>query len=164
MNKKLLVLILCMLLAIFMFASNVIFPKTVECFNAGSESIFASEIESNLTCKAGVVIEQNSKRVLLSKNMDEKLAMASTTKIMTALVAIENTKDLDEIFAVDNRAVGLEGTSIYLRKDEHLSMRHLLLGLMLASGNDASLAIGYRVGNGNIESFVEIMNQRFRIT
>ena len=160
MNKKLLVLILCMLLAIFMFASNVIFPKTVECFNAGSESIFASEIESNLTCKAGVVIEQNSKRVLLSKNMDEKLAMASTTKIMTALVAIENTKDLDEIFAVDNRAVGLEGTSIYLRKDEHLSMRHLLLGLMLASGNDASLAIGYRVGNGNIESFVEMMNQK----
>ncbi len=160
MNKKILALILCMLLAILMFASNLIFPKTVECFNAGSQNIFANEIENSLTCKAGVVIEQNSKRVLLSKNIDDRLAMASTTKIMTALVAIENTKDLDEIFATDNRAVGLEGTSIYLRKNEQLSMRHLLLGLMLASGNDASLAIGYRVGDGNIDNFVELMNQK----
>ena len=96
----------------------------------------------------------------MQKNKDERLPMASTTKIMTALVALENTDDLDEIFATDNRAVGIEGTSIYLKKDEHLSMRHLLLGLMLSSGNDASLAIGYKIGNGDISKFVEMMNQK----
>ncbi len=160
MNKKISVLLLCLLIAFVIFVSNFIYPKTTQCFNV--QSLESSSILSgeNLSAKAGVVIEQNSKRVLLEKNMDERLAMASTTKIMTALVALENTTDLDEVFATDNRAVGIEGTSIYLRKDEQLSMRHLLLGLMLSSGNDASLAIGYRVGNGNIENFVEMMNKK----
>lgn len=118
--------------------------------------------QSNFGCsaKGAVVIEAGSKRVLLEKDKDIRLPMASTTKIMTAIVAIENTSDLDEVFDVDNRAVGIEGTSIYLRKDEKLSMRHLLLGLMLASGNDASLAIGYKVCDGNIDKFVELMNQK----
>ena len=160
MNKKISVLLLCLLLAFLIFASNFIYPKTVQCFSVQSLETNSILNGTNLTAKAGVVIEQNSKRVLLENNMNERLAMASTTKIMTALVALENTEDLDEVFATDNRAVGIEGTSIYLRKDENLSMRHLLLGLMLSSGNDASLAIGYKVGNGNIENFVEMMNQK----
>ena len=160
MSKKLSALVLCLLLAILLLASNLIYPKTVQCFNVQSYEILPTITDAQISAKAGVVIEQNSKRVLIQKNMDERLAMASTTKIMTALVALENTDNLDEVFATDNRAVGIEGTSIYLKKDEHLSMRHLLLGLMLSSGNDASLAIGYKVGNGNIEKFVEMMNQK----
>lgn len=122
-------------------------------------TIFAHN-QISTTAKASVVIEASTKRVLFEKEKDMQLPMASTTKIMTALVALENTQDLDEVFDVDNRAVGIEGTSIYLKKDEHLSMRDLLLGLMLASGNDASLAIAYKVGNGNLQSFVDMMNKK----
>ena len=150
MNKKVLSLVLCLMLAIIAFLANIFTPKAVECFSL--ESI-------DLTAKGAVVMESSSKRVLLEKNMDEKLPMASTTKIMTALIALENTEDLDEVFATDNRAVGIEGTSIYLKNDEHLSMRHLLLGLMLSSGNDAALAIAYKVG-GSVENFVELMNKK----
>ena len=155
MNKKFLFIILCALLAMIYFATNLFMPKSVECF-----SISASDLNANCSAKSAVVIEATSKRVLMQKNMDERLPMASTTKIMTALVALENTSNLDEVFDIDNRAVGIEGTSIYLKKDEHLSMRQLLIGLILASGNDASLAIGYKVGNGNIEDFVELMNKK----
>src|SRR5574344_1244758 len=109
--------------------------------------------------KSAVVIEAKSGRVLLENNKDIRLPMASTTKIMTSLVALENTSNLDDVFATDNRAVGIEGTSIYLKKDEHLSMRDLLYGLMLASGNDASLAIAYKV-SGSLEKFVELMNRK----
>lgn len=130
---------------------NLIFPKTVQCISIA---------DSQIDAKGAVVIEAETGRVLLEKNKDKQLPMASTTKIMTALVAIENTDNLDEIFATDNRAVGIEGTSIYLKNDEHLSMRQLLLGLMLASGNDASLAIAYRVGGGNLDKFVEMMNNK----
>lgn len=150
MDKKISILLLGMLLVIVAFAVNLLFPPNVSCFNFQGMEIGA---------KSAVVVDAGSGRVLFEKNKDDRLAMASTTKVMTAIVAIENTENLDEVFATDNRAVGIEGTSIYLKNDEHLSMRNLLLGLMLSSGNDASLAIAYRVG-GTIEHFVELMNQK----
>lgn len=126
--------------------------------NLSTKGIVFADVDSSAL--GLVVIEASSNRVLYEKNKDKQLPMASTTKIMTALIAIENTKDLDEVFATDNRAVGIEGTSIYLRKDEHLCMRDLLYGLMLASGNDAALAIAYKVGNGDLQSFVDLMNDK----
>ena len=152
MNKKILAYLGALLLAILMFgASLIIYPKTVQCVSLqGAE----------FSAKSAVVIEAESGRVLLEKNKEEKLPMASTTKVMTALVAIENTADLDEVFPTDNRAVGIEGTSIYLKKNEHLSMRHLLLGLMLSSGNDAAMAIAYKIGDGDLDKFVELMNKK----
>ncbi len=151
MNKKIWSLVLCLILAITAFFMNLILPKTVQCILLADDQIEA---------KGAVVIEAETGRVLLEKNKDKQLPMASTTKIMTALVAIENTSNLDEVFATDNRAVGIEGTSIYLKNDEHLSMRQLLLGLMLASGNDASLAIAYKVGGGDLDKFVDMMNNK----
>jgi D-alanyl-D-alanine carboxypeptidase (penicillin-binding protein 5/6) len=107
-----------------------------------------------------VVMDVDSGRVLLSQNKNEQLAMASTTKIMTAIVAIEESKNLDELVKINDKAVGIEGTSIYLQKGETMSLRELLYGLMLASGNDASLAIAYHIGEGNLETFIEKMNQK----
>ena len=144
------IFLLCFLLASIICVSNFILPKKV----------FASNDFQSIDAKAAVVIESSSKRVLFEKNINSQLPMASTTKIMTALIALENTENLDEVFATDNRAVGIEGTSIYLKKDEKLSMRHLLYGLMLASGNDAALAIAYKVGNGNLQTFVDKMNDK----
>lgn len=117
-----------------------------------------TKVNAENFCKASVVVESSSKRVLSEKNKDEKLPMASTTKIMTALVTLENAKNLDEIIKIDDRAVGIEGTSIYLRKGEEMTVRELLFGLMLPSGNDASLALAYHIGNGNFEEFVNMMN------
>lgn len=114
---------------------------------------------ANTSCsaKAMCVMESESKRVLYDKNLEEKLPMASTTKIMTAITAIESGVDLDEPFEISKKAVGIPGTSLYLKEGEHFTLRKLLYGLMLISGNDASVAIGERVGNG-VEHFIDMMN------
>ncbi len=109
------------------------------------------------SAKAMCVLESSSKRVLYEKNKTCKLPMASTTKIMTAITAIENCDDLDKKFEISPKAVGISGTSLYLRKGESLSIRDLLYGLMLISGNDASVAIGEKIG-GSTQKFVEMMN------
>lgn len=97
-------------------------------------------------------------QVLNQYNKDQQLAMASTTKIVTAIVTIENCDDLDEIITVDDKSVGIEGTSIYLRKKEQMSIRNLLYGLILASGNDAAMALACAIG-GTEENFVDMMNK-----
>ena len=122
-------------------------------FIAGAYSPSQS-IVKNTSAKAMVTIE-----VLYEKNKDERLPMASTTKIMTALCALESGSNLDEEFEIDPRAVGIEGTSMYLRKGEKLCLRDLLYGLILPSGNDASCAIAYRI-SGSIEDFVALMNKK----
>lgn len=127
-------------------------------FIAGAYSPSQS-IVKNTSAKAMVTIEANTKRVLYEKNKDERLPMASTTKIMTALCALESGSNLDEEFEIDPRAVGIEGTSMYLRKGEKLCLRDLLYGLILPSGNDASCAIAYRI-SGSIEDFVALMNKK----
>lgn len=109
------------------------------------------------SAKAMCVMEAGSKRVLYNKNENQELAMASTTKIMTAITAIENCADLDKVFEISPKAVGISGTSLYLRKGEKFCLRDLLYGLMLISGNDASVAIGEYVG-GSTKNFVQMMN------
>jgi len=104
------------------------------------------------------VLEVSTGRVLYSKNMHKQLAPASTTKILTAIVVIENITDLDKIIEVPAAAVGVEGSSIYLEKGEKLSVRDLLYGLMLQSGNDCATALALHV-SGSKEKFAELMNE-----
>lgn len=103
-----------------------------------------------------VVLEGNTNKVLYEHNMHKSMAMASTTKIVTAIVAIENYPDLDKVVKVSDKAVGIEGTSIYLKHDEEISMRDLLYGLILASGNDCAVAIAEEVCD--VDGFVSKMN------
>lgn len=109
------------------------------------------------SAKACAVIESKTGRILFAKNHNQKLAMASTTKIMTAITAIEHCKDLDEKFVVSKKAIGVPGTSLYLREGDEYSTRDLLYSLMLISGNDASVAIAEHVG-GSTSEFVTLMN------
>ena len=106
---------------------------------------------------SAVLIDGFSGRVIYEKNANSKMSMASTTKIMTALCAIENSQ-LDKKITVNPAAVGVEGSSIYLKNGERLTIRELVYGLMLSSGNDAAVAIAYAV-SGSIESFAELMNK-----
>lgn len=110
------------------------------------------------SAKACVVMEAGSGRILYSKNPDERLPEASTTKIMTALVVAENA-DADTVVRVPEQAQGVEGSSVYLRAGEHLTVKELLYGLMLQSGNDCAVALALTVG-GSIENFAAMMNDK----
>ncbi|MBS2969464.1 D-alanyl-D-alanine carboxypeptidase [Metabacillus sp. KIGAM252] len=114
--------------------------------------------EANVSAKSAILIEQATGRVLLSKNENEKLRIASITKIMTAILAIESGK-LDEEVTISSRAVYTEGSSVYLQAGEKIKLRELVYGLMLRSGNDAAVAIAEHVG-GSLEGFVYKMNQK----
>jgi len=111
-----------------------------------------------LNATAAAVIDMNSGRILYEKNARIRKAMASTTKIMTAIVAIENA-DLEEEVTVSKRAAEINGSDINLKTGEKLKMEELLYGLMLKSGNDAAIAIAEHVG-GSVEEFCEMMNRK----
>ena len=119
-----------------------------------------SSAESTLSvnAKAAALYEPATQTFLYSKNADERLPMASTTKIMTALVAIER-ENLNREISVDERAVGVEGSSAYLKAGEIFTLRELLYALMLQSANDAAEAIAYAI-SGNVEGFAELMNEK----
>ena len=103
------------------------------------------------------MIELSSGRLIAQKNKDMCLPMASTTKIVTAITVIENCDDLENIVTVPNEAVGVEGSSIYLKRGERLKIIDLLYGLMLQSGNDCAVALAITVGK-SVENFADMMN------
>lgn len=109
------------------------------------------------SAKAMCVLDKDSKRILYAKNENSKLPMASTTKVITAITVLSHCNDLDQEIQVNDRSIGVEGTSIYLRNGEVISVRDLLYGLMLRSGNDASVALAYHVA-GSVEGFADLMN------
>ena len=103
-----------------------------------------------------VVMYQPGRQVLSGNNLDARLPMASTTKIVTAIVTLENAC-LDEVVTIPKEAVGVEGSSVYLREGEKFTVNELLHALMLQSGNDAAVALALHVG-GNMDNFVKLMN------
>lgn len=111
-----------------------------------------------LSAAAAVVLEMNTGKVMGAKNAHTRLPMASTTKVMTAILALENTS-LDETITVSKEAFGVEGSSMYLELGEQLSMRDVLYGLMISSGNDAAVAIAMHI-DGSVEAFAERMNEK----
>nr|WP_181536480.1 D-alanyl-D-alanine carboxypeptidase family protein [Anoxybacillus calidus] len=112
----------------------------------------------SVSAQSAILIEQTSGRVLFEKDAHTKRRIASITKIMTAILAIESGK-MEEIVTVSNRAVRTEGSSIYLKPNEKIKLKHLVYGLMLRSGNDAAVAIAEHVA-GSVEGFVFLMNQK----
>lgn len=112
----------------------------------------------SVSASSAIVIEASTGKLIWSKNCDERLPMASTTKIMTALVAIEAC-DITKAVEISPLAVGIEGSSIYLYAGERLTMEDLLYALLLESANDAAAAIAIEVG-GSIENFADMMNKK----
>ena len=114
--------------------------------------------EVGTSASACVIIDEDSGRILLQHNAETPLPMASTTKVMTALLAIENGQ-LDDRVTCSRNAFGVPGTSIYLSEGETLSLEEMLYGLMLASGNDAATAIAEHIG-GTVDDFCRMMTAR----
>jgi len=112
------------------------------------------------SAEAAALIDVKSGRLLYSQSGDKRMRIASLTKIMTAIVAIENGK-LSDAVKVSKNAFGKEGSSIYLKLGEEMSLQHMLYGLMLRSGNDAATAIAEHIG-GSEQGFVLLMNEKAR--
>jgi D-alanyl-D-alanine carboxypeptidase/D-alanyl-D-alanine carboxypeptidase (penicillin-binding protein 5/6) len=124
---------------------------------SGAFDVFAANAP-NISAKSTVLIDAESGAVLYGKNEHERRGMASTTKIMTALVALENAS-LSDVVTVAPEACGVEGSSVYLFPEEQITMETLLYALMLQSANDAAEAIAYAV-SGSVEGFVALMNEK----
>lgn len=120
--------------------------------------ICAKSSAFDISAKSAIVIDASSGRVLFEKNSRERLPMASTTKIMTGLIACESGK-MDEIVTVSPVASGTEGSSLWLKIGEKQSLENLTYGLMLKSGNDAAVAIAEHLA-GSVEAFSILMNKR----
>lgn len=115
---------------------------------------------SAISAEKAIVLDAISGRVLYEKNADVKSLIASTTKIMTALLVCEQCNVLDRM-RIPKEAVGIEGSSMYLKEGEVLTLQELLYGLMLSSGNDAAVALAIYCG-GTVEGFSELMNDKAR--
>lgn len=113
---------------------------------------------SSLSAHSAVLIDASNGKILFSKNENERLPMASTTKIMTAVIALENS-ELSKSVTISSDAVGVEGSSVYLTEGEILTMEDLLYALLLSSANDAATAIALEVG-GSIDGFARLMNEK----
>lgn len=113
-----------------------------------------------VSAQSGIVLDGQTGRVLYEKNADARSLIASTTKIMTALVICEQCNVLDRV-RIPPQAVGIEGSSMYLQSGEVLTIQELLYGLMLQSGNDAATALAIYCG-GTVEGFAQLMNDKAR--
>ncbi len=136
---------LCILISIFsIIMSNIIY------FNNIKNYVYAEN-------SSEIVMEVNTNRVLYESDAYSKRYMASTTKILTAIVIIENC-NINDIVKVTKESVGIEGSSIYLKEGEELTVKDLLYGLMLRSGNDCAETLALYC-SGSIENFTILMNE-----
>lgn len=126
--------------------------------NETIEVINQSTDEPVLNSRIAVAFDRKSGNVIWGKNENKRTAMASTTKIMTAIVLIENA-DLSKTVTVSSKAAGTGGSRLGLKKNDKISLKDLLYGLMLKSGNDTAVAIAEEVG-GSVEGFADLMNKK----
>lgn len=122
----------------------------------GPETVWAANVATS--AEASALIDVKTGRILYSHNGDKPMRIASLTKIMTAIVAIEYG-ELSDPVKTGLQAYGVEGSSVYLKLGQEMSLHHLLYGLMLRSGNDAAVAIAEHVG-GSLDGFVLLMNEK----
>ncbi|WP_018131946.1 D-alanyl-D-alanine carboxypeptidase family protein [Effusibacillus pohliae] len=120
---------------------------------------FAKEVP--IAAETAALIDVQSGRVLYGKEMNKRMRIASLTKIMTAIIAIESGK-LEETVTTSRNAYGVEGSSIYLALGEKQKLIDLVYAIMLRSGNDAATAIAEHVGGGSVQKFVDMMNDKVK--
>ncbi len=140
----------------FAVANRAFQPADISNFTTAIKNFEITGI--SVSAEAAVLYEPTEKRFLYTKNADKRLPMASTTKIMTALIAVENAS-LADIVTIDERAYGIEGSSAYLKLGSEYTLEEMLYALLLQSANDAAIAIAYTVG-GDVSGFVEMMNEK----
>ncbi len=119
---------------------------------------FSSTLAIEISSPAAVVICEETGRILYNKNANEQRRMASLTKLMTAILLVENC-DMNETISIAKEACYIGGSTAGVKPNDEVNAKDLLMGMLLPSGNDCALAIGYHVG-GNIENFAKLMNKK----
>lgn len=114
--------------------------------------------EPKINSRYAIVLDRESKSIIYGKNEKTKTKMASTTKIMTSLIVIENA-NLNETVEISAKAAGTGGSKLKIKKGDKISVKDLLYGLMLRSGNDAAVALAEYIG-GSINGFADLMNKK----
>ena len=168
MSKRKILFIAIILAIIFLVLQlgGLILSSSSNDANKDKNGVYVNKIVSptkavalpKVNAQAAAIIDQESGRIIFAKNPDVRMAMASTTKIMTAIIAIEKCK-LSENITISKNAANTWGSDINLKEGEVLSMRDLLYGLLLKSGNDAAVAIAEHCG-GSVEGFAQLMNRK----
>ncbi|SDH09695.1 D-alanyl-D-alanine carboxypeptidase [Alteribacillus persepolensis] len=125
---------------------------------AGTPPSVNADHHLSVSGRTAVLLEQDSGRVLFGKEEHEPRKIASITKIMTAILAVES-RQFEETVKVSSNAAGVEGSSLYLKPGENITLKDLTYGLMMRSGNDAAVAIAEHVG-GSVDGFVYLMNEK----
>lgn len=113
----------------------------------------------NINSRSAVIFDRASKTVIWGKNENKEVPMASTTKIMTAIVMLENVSNLQEKVEVCRQAASIGGSRLGLKTGDTITYNDLLYGLLLCSGNDAATQIAISIG-GNVSNFAELMNDK----
>ena len=124
-------------------------------------ALFLPQKAQAISAQRAILVDAVSGRVIYEKDADTRSLIASTTKMMTALIVCEQCNVLDRM-RIPKEAVGIEGSSMYLQEGEVLTLQELLYGLMLSSGNDAAVALAIYCG-GTVEGFAELMNDKARV-
>ena len=130
-------------------------------FVAAMQPVFAREESISVSAQAAAVIDADSGQILYAKNAEQQQAMASTTKIMTALLTLEAAEKDNQIVTVSAQMAAVEGSSMYLTEGDRLSLRDLAVGMLTVSGNDAAFAAAVAIG-GSEQDFAALMNARAR--
>lgn len=145
---------------LFLFASPVIADDEDSDFFSYISSVTSSSVSElsipTINSRSAIIYERSSGTVLYGKAENEERKMASTTKIMTAIIVIENS-NLENIVTVSSKAAGTGGSRLGLHTDDKISIKNLLYGLLLCSGNDSAVALAETVG-GSVENFANLMN------
>lgn len=159
MFKKIFLSMLCF---IVFFNFSLSFADDLEDTNLEEDNLIETSSldthELNINARSCIVLDRLSKNILYGKNEFNKVKMASTTKIMTATIIIENC-DLSKTIEVSKKAAGTGGSRLGLKKGDKITVRDLLYGLMLCSGNDAAVALAENC-SGNIQEFSNLMNKK----
>ena len=163
-SKKRYILFFC-IIALFLIS------HTVFANNENTEEVNIDNIQKELVetysdiskqpkknSRAAIILDRKSKTILYGKNEKEKRKMASTTKIMTAPIVLENS-NINDIVEVSKKSAGTGGSRLGLKTGDKITVHDLLYGLMLCSGNDAAVALAEHVG-GSIEGFADLMNKK----
>lgn len=159
------------ILIIFLFTSSTFYISfaddyienniTIDVDSEISEAISKTDntlLPSSINSRSCVVFDRNSHMILYGKNENSQVKMASTTKIMTAIIVIENS-NLKDTVEVSKKAASTGGSRLGLKAGDKITVHDLLYGLMLVSGNDAAVCLAEHVG-GNIEGFANLMNKK----
>lgn len=162
--RKIFVLAICIILIFNSISFQPLFADEIDDGEYYIDAFKGNDVEAinnkaiHINAGAAIVMDMKSGRVLYEKNARVRRAIASTTKIMTALLAIENG-NLNDTVTVSKRAARVSGSTIDLKQGQKLKLQELLYGLMLKSGNDAAITIAEHIG-GSVEGFVEMMNRK----